>query len=76
MLAAAWAYFKRVVRTGWALARHRHLPWWLRVMFVIGCIQIPVLPVDEMFLVAAVGITWLFYRATLAAAWTATEVTS
>lgn len=69
----AWHWFKRVVRTGLALAKHKGLPWWLRVMFVIGCIQIPVLPFDEIALVAAVGITAMFYREVLAGAWANAE---
>jgi hydrogenase/urease accessory protein HupE len=65
-----WAWLRRVVRTGLHLARNRELPLWLRILFVIGCIQIPVLPFDEIALVLAVGITAVFYRPALRAAWT------
>lgn len=69
-LRTAWRMFRRALRCAHSLARSKALPWWLRVMLVIGCIQIPVLPVDEIFLATALGIIAVFYRSTLRAAWT------
>lgn len=69
-----WRFIKRVIRTGVRMAKSRHLPWWLRVLFVIGCVQIPLLPFDEIALVMAVGIAAIFYRPALLAAW-ANDVT-
>ena len=49
------------VRTGMRAARllasDRTLPWPLRVLFVVGMIQIPFSPVDELAL--AVALAWL-----------------
>lgn len=64
-----WRWIKRVIRAGKRLATDNTLPWWLRVLFVIGCIQIPVLPFDEIALVLAVGITAMFHRPALLRAW-------
>lgn len=68
-LARCWAFVKRVMRCGKALAKDQHLPKWLRVLFVVGCIQIPVLPFDEIALALAVGIMAVFYRPQLRGAW-------
>jgi hypothetical protein len=68
-LRRAWRLVKRSIRTGRLLATDRGLPLWLRILFVIGCIQIPVLPFDEIALVLAVGIMAVFYRQTLRLAW-------
>lgn len=66
----AWAMVRRALRCAHSLARSNKLPKWLRILFVIGCVQIPVLPVDELALLAAIAIMAVFYRPTLRAAWT------
>jgi hypothetical protein len=68
-LRRTWRTIKRSVRTGKILATDRGLPVWLRVLFIIGCIQIPVLPFDEIALVLAVAIMAVFYRSTMRLAW-------
>lgn len=65
----AWAMVRRALRCAHTLARSNKLPKWLRILFVIGCVQIPVLPVDELALLAAVAIMAVFYRPTLKSAW-------
>ena len=62
-------FLARVVRCGRTLATDRRLPWWLRALFVVGCIQIPVLPVDEIALCVAVTILAVAYRPLLISAW-------
>jgi hypothetical protein len=57
------------VRTGRTLATDRRLPRWLRVLFAVGCIQIPVLPFDEIALVLAVSILLVRHRPILREAW-------
>jgi hypothetical protein len=68
-LRRGWRLVTRSIRTGRILATDRGLPLWLRILLVIGCIQIPVLPFDEIALVLAVAIMAVFYRATLRLAW-------
>jgi hypothetical protein len=66
---------RRRLRTSAAfvlLATDRRIPTWLRVLFVIGCVQIPVLPIDEIALCLAVGILLVFHRPLLVEAWTRT----
>jgi len=62
----------RVVRIGLRAARilatSRDLPRTLRVLFVIGLIQIPCLPTDEIALAIALGWMFIGHRATLRAA--------
>jgi hypothetical protein len=65
----AWAMVRRALRCAHTLARSNKLPRWLRILFIIGCVQIPVLPVDELALLAAIAIMAVFYRPTLRAAW-------
>lgn len=67
----AWSFVKHVMRAGKALATHKGLPLWLRILFIVGCIQIPVLPFDEIALALAVGIASVFYRPTLVSVWRA-----
>ena len=62
----------RAVRTGLRAARilatSKDLPVALRILFVIGLAQLPMLPTDEIAM--AIALTWLFigHRATLRAA--------
>ena len=59
----------RAVRTGMRaakiLATSRDLPLMLRILFVVGCIQIPVCPLDEVCM--AIALVWMFaaHRAAL-----------
>lgn len=64
-----WQFIRRALRCAHTLARSDKLPRWLRVLFIIGCVQIPVLPIDELALIAAVGIMAVFYRPQLTHAW-------
>ena len=65
------------LRTARILATSGELPRALRILFVIGCIQIPFSPVDEIAMVIALGWLAIFHRATMQAAWaTATAATS
>lgn len=54
----------RAVRIGMRAARlmatDRQLPKLLRILFVIGLVQIPCLPTDEIAL--AIALAWLFLR--------------
>lgn len=67
-----WAFVKHVLRTGHALAKDSRLPKWLRILFVIGCVQIPVLPFDEIALVIATAIIAIRHRPVLWDAWAQT----
>ena len=58
---------RRGMRIARALATDTRIPRWLRVLLVIGCVQIPVLPVDEICLASALIILAVRYRAVLAA---------
>ena len=58
---------RRGMRIARALATDSRIPRWLRALLVIGCIQIPVLPVDEICLASALIILAVRYRAVLAA---------
>jgi hypothetical protein len=75
MIKAAFHQVTRAIRIGFRaakiLATSRDLPRLLRILFVIGCVQIPVLPFDEIAL--AIALAWLaiFHRSTLRAAITA-----
>lgn len=64
-LARVWRFLRRVFRALRKLATDKRLPWWVRIMLVIGCIQIPVLPIDEIFLAASLTIIAIWYRAPL-----------
>lgn len=72
-LRRAWRFLRRVIGTGKRLATSRELPVWLRILFVIGCIQVPFLPFDEIALVLAVAITAVFFRPVLTGAWASTS---
>lgn len=75
-LRALAAFVRRVLRTARSLATDKRLPAWLRVLFVVGCVQIPVLPIDEIALCAAVGILLIFHRPLLAETWAKTGATT
>jgi hypothetical protein len=67
-------FIGRVFRTGKALAgKGSAFPLWLRILYVVGMIQIPVLPVDEICLALALVITFCVpaYRSALRIAWQA-----
>lgn len=63
--ARSWRFARVLFKAARILATSRDLPVVLRVLFVIGCIQIPVLPFDEIAL--AIALVWLalFHRGTL-----------
>lgn len=63
------AFIARVLRTAHSLARDPRLPRWLRILFLIGCVQIPVLPFDEIALVLATAILAINHRPILRDAW-------
>lgn len=62
---AAWKHARVLFRAARILATSRDLPVVLRVLFVIGCCQVPFLPFDE--LAFAIALAWLFafHRGTL-----------
>lgn len=63
------AFLARVLRTAHSLAKDSRLPKWLRVLFLVGCVQIPVLPFDEIALVLATAILAINHRPILRDAW-------
>lgn len=60
------AAVRRGVRIARALATDKRLPRWLRLLFAVGMVQIPVLPTDEIALALALAIVMLRYRRTVA----------
>ena len=56
---------KRTLRALKQLATDKRIPRWLRILLAVGMVQIPVLPVDEICLVAALAIMAIWYRAPL-----------
>jgi len=72
VLKKTWRGIKHALRCAKSLAKDRRLPLWLRILFVVGCVQIPVLPVDEVAAVLAVGIMMIFYRPVLRETWRVT----
>ena len=56
----SWRGIRIGLRAARILATSRALPWPLRVLLVLGCIQVPFLPADELCLAVALG--WLFLR--------------
>lgn len=74
---ATWRALRIAMRAARILATSRALPWPLRVLLVIGLIQIPMLPFDEVALVIALAWLGTAHRGTLRAAIaTATLATS
>lgn len=71
----ALRFARRVLRTAHSLARDSRLPKWLRVLFLIGCVQVPFLPFDEIALVAATAVLLISHRPILRDAWTRAAVT-
>lgn len=72
---AAGRFILTAFRAGrYLLAVRAALPWWLRALVVIGCIQIPVLPTDEVAAGLALIILWLRYRRLLKACWRAAQL--
>ena len=65
---AAMRVIRVCLRAARILATSNELPRTLRVLFVIGCVQIPVCPVDEVAMAIALGWLAIFHRATLRAA--------
>lgn len=64
-LAARGTWFS--VRTGLTMLRYLHVvrrafPWPLRALIILGMIQNPFLPIDEVAAVIAVAWLWLCYR--------------
>jgi hypothetical protein len=64
----AWRAVRIGLKAARILATSKALPLPLRILLVIGCIQIPVLPVDEIALAIALAWLALRHRGTLAAA--------
>lgn len=62
------AFFRHVVRAGKVLAKDPTIPRWLRWLLVFGVAPVPLF-LDEVALVAAVALLYLFHRATVASAW-------
>lgn len=69
----------RAAATGLRTVRYlvtirRAFPWWLRALLVIGAIQVPVLPSDEIAAVMAAVVLLAFYRPALRVAWRAAQM--
>jgi hypothetical protein len=72
--ARAW----RAARVGLLTVRYlvtirRAFPRWLRVLLIIGAVQIPCLPTDELAAVIAVAVLVIRYRPALRVAWRAAQ---
>lgn len=64
----AWRGLRIGMKAARILALSKALPWPLRVLLVLGCIQVPFLPTDELCLAVALGWLFLRHRGTLRAA--------
>jgi hypothetical protein len=62
VVARGWHAFRRVLRALRQLATDKRIPRWVRVLLLVGCVQIPVLPIDEIALVLALTIIAVWYR--------------
>jgi hypothetical protein len=67
-LRSALAAVRTGMRAARLLASDASLPWPLRVLFVIGMIQIPFSPVDELALAVALAWLLIWHRAQLRSA--------
>lgn len=56
------------LRASRILATDSDLPLVLRVLFIVGCVQVPFLPFDEIALAVALGWLLIFHRASLRSA--------
>lgn len=65
-----WQALRQIMKAVKQLAKDKRLPWWLRGLLLVGLVQIPVLPIDEIALVAAIAIIAIWYRQPLADALT------
>jgi len=66
--ARGWRFACRVVKAGRGLATDRRLPRWLRALIWFGVLPIPG-PVDNVVLVLAVAVVWVWFRPVLVDAW-------
>src|SRR5450755_697582 len=64
----AWRTVRIAMRAARILATSRALPWPLRALLIVGMVQIPCLPTDEVALVIALAWLGLRHRGTLRAA--------
>lgn len=60
---------RRTLRTARSLATDQRVPRWLRWLFLFGLLPIPVIPIDELALVVALGILATFHRDLVTDAW-------
>ena len=70
-----WRAVRLALRTiGYLVTMRRAFPLPLRILLVIGAIQVPVLPTDE--IAAVIAVTWLMlrYRPTLRVAYRAAQL--
>jgi hypothetical protein len=63
---------RHLVRAAKVLARDAGVPRWLRWLFVFGLLPIPLF-VDELTLVVASAILFVFHRRRVVQAWTSTR---
>lgn len=74
-LRRAW----RVLRTAMRAARmlltvRKAFPWWLRALIIVGCVQVPMLPTDELALIAAAVVLLVRFRPLLKVCWRAAQL--
>ena len=71
----SWRTLRTAILAGRMLLTVRKaLPWWLTGLLVIGCIQVPFLPTDELALAAALSVLWFRYRPLLRVCWLAARL--
>lgn len=70
-LRAMWRFVLRVGRTARTLMTSRSLPLWLRCMYGVMLLvtQFMLGPLDDVLLILPIGITYVFFRPVLLAAW-------
>lgn len=69
----------RVLRTAMRAARmlltvRKAFPWWLRALIIVGCVQVPMLPTDELALIAAAVVLLVRFRPLLKVCWRAAQL--
>lgn len=71
----AWQVMRTAMRAARMLLTVRKaFPWWLRALLIIGCVQLPMLPTDELALIAAVIVLLVRFRPLLKVCWRAAQM--
>jgi hypothetical protein len=72
-IVTSWQMFRRGMRCARIVRRDPRLPWWEKGLLIVGCIQIPVLPTDEICLALGLLFLALRFRHVLSSAWVLSE---